>query len=82
MAAKRILNVQEALRYLEDLEVSPSDESDFADEFVWEGKLVIVSPSNVEGRETDEIFGEENGIDPNNLNKNQLVSKNQNRYVT
>ena len=74
IAAKRALNVHEGLEYLEDLEVSSSDESDSEDEFVSEGKLVIVPPSNVEGRETDEISGEENGKDPNNVNKNQLLS--------
>ena len=71
MAAKRVLNAHEALKYLE---VSSSDESDFQDEFVSEGRLAIVPPSNVEGRETDEDSGEENGIDPNHLNKNQLLS--------
>ena len=74
MAAKRSLNVHEALKYLEDLEVQASDESDFEDEIVLEGRLVIVAPSNVEGRETDKDSGEENGIDPNHLNKNQLFS--------
>ena len=56
------------LEYLKDLEVSSSDESDFEDEFVSEGRLVIVPPSNVEGRETDQDFREENGSDPNHLN--------------
>ena len=69
-----MLNVHKALEYIEDLEVSSSDESDFEDEFVSEGRLVIVPPSNVEGRETDKNFEEENGIDSNHLNKNQLLS--------
>ena len=60
MAAKRTLNVHKALEYLEDLEVSSSDESDFEDEFVSEGRLVIAPSSNVKGRETDEDSGEEN----------------------
>ena len=34
MATKRTLNVHKALKYLEDLEVSSSVESDFKDEFV------------------------------------------------
>ena len=69
MDVKGTLNVHEALKYLEDLEVSSSDELDFSDKFVSEGRLVIVPHSNVEGRETDEDSGEENGIDPNHLNE-------------
>ena len=37
ISAKRTLNVHEAPEYLEDLEISSSDESDFEDEFVSEG---------------------------------------------
>ena len=59
MAAKRTLNVHEGLEYLEDLEVLSSDESDFKDEFVSEGRLVIIPSSYVEGRETDKDSGEE-----------------------
>ena len=74
MAAKRTLNVHEELEYLEHLEVTSSDESDFKDEYLSEGRLVIVPPSQVEGRETEKDSGEENGIDRNHLNKNQLLS--------
>ena len=74
MAPKRTLNIYEALQYLENLEVSSPDESDFEDGFVLEGRLVIVPPSNVEGRETDKDSGEENEIDRNHLNTNQLLS--------
>ena len=74
MAAKITLNVHDVLEYLEDLEVSSSDESDFEDQIVSEGRLVIVPPFNVEGLETDKDSGEENRIDPNHLNKNQLFS--------
>ena len=42
MDVKGTLNVHEALKYLEDLEVSSSDELDFSDKFVSEGRLVIV----------------------------------------
>ena len=74
MAAKRAFNVNEALEYLEDLEAYSSDESDLEDEFVPEGRLVIVPPSNVEGHETDKDSAEKNGTDPNHVNKNQLLS--------
>lgn len=74
MTAKRTLNVHDVLEYLEDLEVSSSDESDFEDQIVSEGRLVIVPPFNVEGLETDKDSGEENRIDPNHLNKKQLFS--------
>ena len=78
MAIKRTLNVHKVHKYLEDLEVSSSNESDFEDEFVSEFRLVIVPPSNIERHETDEDSGEENGIDRNHLNKKQLFS---NAYV-
>ena len=71
---KRTLNIHDALEYLGNLKESSSDESEFEDEFVSEGRLVIVPPSNVERRETDDDSGEENGIDLNYLNKNQLLS--------
>ena len=60
MAAKRTLNIHEALDYLEDLEVSPSDESDFEDEFVLESRLAIAPSSNVKERETNKDSGQEN----------------------
>lgn len=73
MAAKRNLNVFEALEYLEKLEV-PSDDSEHENEFVLNGNLVILPPQNIEGRETDEDSAEENEIDPNRLNKYQLLA--------
>ena len=45
MIVKRTLNVHKTLEYVKDLEVSSSDKSDFEDEFVSEGRLVIVLPS-------------------------------------
>ena len=69
-----MLNVHKALEYIEDLEVSSSDESDFEDEFVSERRSVILPPSNVKGRETNKDFGEDNRINSNHLNKNQLLS--------
>ena len=45
MIVKRTLNVHKTLKYVKDLEVSSSDKSDFEDEFVSEGRLIIVLPS-------------------------------------
>ena len=45
MIVKRTLNAHKTLEYVKDLEVSSSDKSDFEDEFVSEGRLVIVLPS-------------------------------------
>lgn len=39
MNTKRTLNVHKALEYLEDLEVSSSDEPDFENEFASTGRL-------------------------------------------
>ena len=74
MAARRTLNVHKALEYLEDLEVSSSDGSDFKDGFVSGGRLGILPPCKVAGRKNDENSGEENETDPNHLRKYQLLS--------
>ena len=76
MTTKRTLNVHEALKYLENLEILSSDEPDFWDEFVSEGRLVIVPPSNIKEREIAEDSGEENGIDSNHLKKTQKTKAN------
>ena len=73
MIVKRTLNAHKTLEYVKDLEVSSSDKSDFEDEFVSEGRLVIVLPSQVEGNETDKDSREENGRESNHMNKNQLL---------
>lgn len=74
MTAKRNMNVYETLDYLENLEVSTDDESDGQEEYVSSGNVVIIPSSNVDGRDTDEDYGDENELVPNNLNRNQLLA--------
>ena len=68
------MNVHEALKYLENLYVSPQDELSDNEHFISRGRLVFL-PSNNEGdRDTDEDSGDENELLPNNLNRSQLLA--------
>ena len=74
MAAKKLMNVHEALKYLENLYISPQDELSDNEHFISRGRLVFL-PSNNEGdRDTDEGSGDENELLPNNLNRNHQLS--------
>ena len=74
MTAKKLMNVREALEYLENLEVSSEDDSSDDEDFISRGILVIF-PLNDEGdRDTDEDSGDENELLPNNLNRNHQLS--------
>ena len=74
MTAKMLMNVREALEYLENLEVSSEDDSSDDEDFISRGILVIF-PLNDEGdRDTDEDSGDENELLPNNLNRSQLLA--------
>ena len=74
MTAKKLMNVHEALEYLENLDVSSEDVLSDEEDFISRGKLVIL-PQNDEGdRDTDEDSGDENEVLPNNLNKSKLLT--------
>ena len=74
MTAKKLMNVHEALEYLENLDVSSEDVLSDEEDFNSRGKLVIL-PQNDEGdRDTDEDSGDENEVLPNNLNKSKLLT--------
>ena len=73
MAAKKLMNVHEALEYLENLDVSSENDSSDDEYFISRERLVIL-PQNDEGdRDTDEDSGDENELLPNNINKSQLL---------
>ena len=71
------MNVDQALEYLDNLEVSSdgysSDESS-GDDFVSTAKLVSVPPKD-NGRETDEDSANEDDPSPSCLNKYQLLAE-------
>ena len=63
MATKRKMNLNWALEYLKNLDVSSSENSggDGDDEdFISKAKLVIVQPTTVRDKDTDEDSGAEN----------------------
>ena len=74
MVAKTLRNVHEALKYLENLDVSSEDNLFDDEDFISRGKLIIL-PQNDEGdRDTDEDSGDENELLPNNLYRSQLLA--------
>lgn len=76
MAGNKLMNVDDALLYLENLDVSSSDDEDLGgdDEYISRGELMIVPPENHGDGETDEDSGDENEMNANKLNRNQLLA--------
>ena len=73
MADKKLMNVHEALEYLENLDVSSENDSSDDEYFISRERLVILPPNDEDDRDTDEDSGEENELLPNNLNRSQLL---------
>ena len=74
MAAKKLMNVHEALEYLENLDVSSEDDLSDDEDFISRGRLVILPPNDEGDRDTDEDSGDENELLQNNLKRNQLLA--------
>ena len=74
MAAKKLMNVHEALEYLENLDVSSEDDLSDDEDFISRGRLVILPPNDEGDRDTDEDSGDENELLQNNLKRNQLLT--------
>ena len=62
MAAKKLMNVHEALEYLENLDVSSADDSSHDKDFISKGRLVILPPNDKGDRDTDDDSGDENEL--------------------
>ena len=73
MAAKKLMNVHEALEYLENLDASSEDDLSDNEHFISRGRLAILPPNNEGDRGTNEDSGDQNELLPNNLNRNQLL---------
>ena len=73
MAAKRTMNVHNALENLESLEVSSDDQTDDKVDFVSRGNLFILPPTQVDGRDTDEDSGDENELLPQIISMLRLI---------
>ena len=74
MAAKKMMNVNEALEYLENLDVSLEDDLSDDGDLISRGRLVILPPNNEGYRNTDEDSEDENELLPNNKNRSQLLA--------
>ena len=72
MAAKKMMNVHEALEYLKNLQVSSEDEISGDEDFISRGRLVILVPKG--DRDIDEDSRDENELPPNNLSRSQLLA--------
>ena len=60
MAAKKLMNVHEALEYLENLDVSSEDDLSDNEDFISRGRLVILPPNAESDRDTAEDSEDEN----------------------
>ena len=69
MAAKTLMNVHEALEYLENLDVFSVDDLSGNDDFISRGRLVILPQNNKGDRDTNEDSGDENELLPINSNR-------------
>ena len=74
MAVKKLMNVHEALKYLENLDVSSEDDLSDDEDFISRGRLFILPPNNEGDSDTDDDLGNENELLPNNLNRSQLLA--------
>ena len=74
MTSKKLVNIHEALEYLENLDISSEDDLSDNEHFIWRGRLAILSPNNEGDRDIDEDSGDENDLPPNNLNRSQLLA--------
>lgn len=74
---RRLMNVDEALLYLENHEVSDSYETEDENEtdYVARGELVILPPAEQSGEESGEDSGDENEQNPNKLSRQQLLAE-------
>ena len=71
MAAKKLMNVHEALEYLENLDVFSEDDLSDNEDSISRRRLIIL-PRNDEGDREDSW--DENELLPNNLNRSQLLA--------
>ena len=74
MAAKKLMNVHEALEYSENLDVSSENDLYDNEDFISRGRLIILPPNEQDDRDTDEDSGDENELFPNNLSRSQQKS--------
>ena len=74
MATKNLMNVYEALEYVENVDVSSEDDLSDDEDFISKGRLIILHPNDEDDRDTDEDSGDKNELLPNNLNRNQLLA--------
>ena len=58
MAAKKLVNVHEALEYLENLDGSLENDLSDDEDFISRGRLAILPPNDEGDRETDEDSGD------------------------
>ena len=72
MTLKKLVNVHEALDYLENLDVSSEDDLSDDEDLMSRERLVILPPKDDNDRDNDEDSGDENEILQNNLNRSQL----------
>ena len=58
MAAKKLVNVHEALEYLENLDGSLENDLSDDEDFISRGRLAVLPPNDEGDRDTDEDSGD------------------------
>ena len=69
-----VMNVHEALEYLENLDISSEDDLPDDQDFISRGRLVILPPNDEGDRDTNEDSGDKNELLQNSLNRSQLLA--------
>ena len=74
MATKKLMNVHDALEYLQNLDVSTEDDLSDDEDSISRRRLVVFPPDDEGDRDTNENSGDGNELLPNNLNRSQLLA--------
>ena len=60
MPAEKLMNIHDALEYLDNLDVSSED--NLSEDFISRGRLVVLPPNDYSDRDTDENSGDGNEL--------------------
>ena len=74
MAAKKLMNIHDALEYLKNLDIYLDNDIFDDKDFISNWRMVILPWNNEGDRDTNEDSGDENELLSNNLNRSQLLS--------
>ena len=74
MATNKVMNIHEALEYLENLGVLSEDDLSIDEDFISRKRFIILPPSDAFDSDTNEDSGDENELLPSNLKLKSIFS--------